>query len=294
MEENKLPIGLVVDEVADLPQSIVEENDIGVVKFKIDLQEIGEIPGNTIYEKIREAERRGIKSLVKTSQPSINDFLAVFKEKLQKFEEVICIAFSSRISGACNSAMQAKKFLSQELQNKVHIIDSFTGSAGQGLVCLETLNLIKQKFNVNEVINRVIKELPRFKLLGMYKEAKWLEASGRIPKIGSLAINQAEKMSIRPMFGMKDGKLSIVGIKRNIKDISSAMFEDFEKQTQKTRQQGNKIIAAITHADDIVQAEKLKNLILTLKNAEVSYINLVCFPVGGHIGPNSIVLAWKQ
>jgi DegV family protein with EDD domain len=293
MEENKLLIGLVADETVDLPQEIIDDNKVKIVRFKLDLQELTDIPGN-IYEKVREAERRRMKSLIKTSQPSINDFAIAFKEKLQEVENIICVTISSKVSGTYNSALQAKKFLSQELQDKVHVIDSMNGSAGAGLICLKILEYIKQKLNVNDVVEKINKELLNFKLLGIYKESKWLEASGRIPKLGSMAINQAEKMHIKPIFGFKDAKLTIVGIKRNVKDLSSALFEEFEKQTQKSRTQGEKIITAITHADNLPQAEKLKELILKLQNTEVAFINLVCFPVGGHIGPDTIVLAWEQ
>jgi DegV family protein with EDD domain len=293
MEENKLVIGLVADETVDLPQEIVDNDKVKIVRFKLDLQDLADIPGN-IYEKVREAERRGIKSLIKTSQPSINDFAIAFKEKLQEVENIICVTISSKVSGTYNSALQAKKFLSQELQNKVQVIDSLNGSAGAGLICLKIIDCIKQKLNVNDIIEKINKELLNFKMVAMYKDSKWLEASGRIPKLGSMAINQAERMNIKPVFGFKDGKLTITGIKRNIKDISSALFEDFEKQTQKSREQGKKIITAITHADNLPQAEKLKEMILKLQNTEVAFTNLVCFPVGGHIGPDTIVLAWEQ
>ncbi|MDD5098414.1 MAG: DegV family protein [Candidatus Pacebacteria bacterium] len=293
MEENKLAIGLVADETVDLPQEIIDDNKIKIVRFKLDLQELADIPGN-IYEKAREAERRGLKSLIKTSQPSINDFAIAFKDKLKEVENIICITISSKVSGTYNSALQAKKFLSQELQNKIHIIDTMNGSAGAGLICLKTIEYIKEKLSINEIVERITKELLNFKLLGIYKESKWLEASGRIPKLGSMAINQAEKMNIKPIFGFRDGKLTIVGIKRNIKDLSSALFEEFEKQTQKQREQGKKIVAAITHADNFPQVEKLKEMILKLQNTEVAFINLVCFPIGGHIGPDTIVLAWEQ
>jgi len=294
MEETKLPIGLIADETADLPQEIIDQNKIGIVKFKLDLQNLIDIPGSNVFEKVREAEKRGMQSLVKTSQPSINDFAVAFKEKLKEFESIICVTISSKVSGAYNSAMQAKKFLSQELQNKIHIIDSLNGSPGAALICLRILDNIKKNLNVDDIVNNINKNILNFKLLAMYKESKWIEASGRIPKLSALAIGQAEKMHIKPVFGFRDGKLSPVGIKRNIKDLSSAIFEEFEKQTQKIRSQGRKIIAVITHADDIIQAEKLRDLILSLPNTEVAFINLVCFPVGGHIGPGTIVLGWEQ
>ena len=95
-------------------------------------------------------------------------------------------------------------------------------------------------------------------------------------------------------FKMENGKLSVAGVKRNIIDLSSDIFEEFDKATKKARGEGKKIIVGITHADDISQATKLKEMILSLKNTEVAFINLTCFPIGGHIGPNSLILSWQE
>jgi fatty acid-binding protein DegV len=128
----------------------------------------------------------------------------------------------------------------------------------------------------------------------MYKSPKWLEASGRIPKFVPMMINQAEKINIKPVIGFKDGRLTFVGAKRNIKDISSALFEEFEKTTKKIREAGKTVSVAITHADSLEQANKLKEMISSLKNTRVAFVNLICFPVGGHIGPDALILSWNQ
>lgn len=293
MEETKGKIGLVIDEAFDLPEEIINENKIAVVRFKLDFQELKDLPGN-IYEKVREAEKRGIKNLIKTSQPSINDFLSAFREKLREFEEILCITISSKISGTHNSAVQAKKFIEQELQNKIHVFDSMNASGSEGLLSLKAISLIGEKLNANEIVEKLKKELPNIKLIAMYKNPKWIEASGRFPKFVPMMMNQAEKMEIKPVFGLKDGKLTIVGIKKNIKDTATALFEDFEKATKKARENGKKIVVAVTHADNIEQADKLKEMILNLKNTEVAFVNLLCFPVGGHVGPDTIALSWSQ
>ncbi len=294
MDIEKEKIGFVTDEVCDIPEEIINENDISVVRYKLDFQELSEIPGN-IYQKIREGEKRGIKNLlIKTSQPSINDFLSVFKEKLEKFEEVLCITFSSKISGAYNSAIQAKKFLEKELQDRVHIFDSLRGTGCEGLIVLKAISLAKEKMPIPNIISNLTKEIPNVKMLAMYKNSRWLEASGRFPTIGNMIINQAEKIDIKPIFGFKNGKLNIVTIKRNVKELSIALFEEFEKTTRNARKAENKIKIAITHADNIEEVEKLKTMILSLKNTEISFVNLLCFPVGGHVGPGTLVISWKQ
>ena len=76
---NKKPIGIVVDEAADLPQEIIEKYQIGIVPLNVHWPEIEAIPGENIFQKIREIEKRGGKSFAKTSQPSPKVFLDVLK-----------------------------------------------------------------------------------------------------------------------------------------------------------------------------------------------------------------------
>ena len=286
----KQKIGIVTDEASDLPEEIVNKYNIGIARFKVDLQNLINIPGN-IYQKIREAEKIGIPNTIKTSQPSINEFLSVFKEKLKDFEEIICITMSSKVSGTYNSAIQAKKFLQKELQEKVHVFDSLNGSSGEGLVVLKSISLIKENLEIKKIIEKLKEGISSFKLLGVYEKPKWLESSGRVPRFIPALMKEAEKMSIKPIFGMKSGQLKVVGIKRNIKDLSSALFEEFEKATKKIK---SPISVAITHADNIPQAERLKELINNLNNAKVLFTNLTCIPLGGHIGPGSLIISWKE
>lgn len=293
METGKEKIGFVTDEIGDIPEEMANENKISVVKYKIDFQELSEIPGN-VYQKIREGERMGIKNLlIKTSQPSINDFLSVFKEKLKEFEEVLCITFSSKVSGAYNSALQAKKFLEKELQDKVHVFDSLRGTGCEGLIVLKAVSLAKEKMNISDIISNLTKEIPNVKMVAMYNNPKWLEASGRFPSFVPAILKQAEKIDIKPILGFRNGKLSVVAIKRNVKEISIALFEEFEKATRGAREAGEKVKVAIAHADSTEQAEKLKAMVMNLKNTEISFVNSLCFPIGGHTGPGTITLSWN-
>jgi len=277
-------IGIVADEAVDLSEKIIKENDISIVNFKLELGELEKFPGN-IYEKMRTAEKQGKISFVKTSQPSINDFAKAFNEKLKEYKEIICFTISSKVSGTYNSAIQAQKFLSSELKERVHVFDTLNGSAGEGLIALKAIELIKQKLHIKEIINKLSEEIKNTHLLGIYENGKWLEASGRIPRF----INKgAERIGIKPVFGFKDGKLKIVAIKR-VQEVADILFEEFKKKIEPNK----KTIAAITHADNEPQANKLKDLLSKL-NIDVAFNTMVCLPIGGHIGPGALVLSWYQ
>lgn len=152
MPNLKTKIGLVADEGGDLPKELVEKHKISIVPFKVDLGEMKDLPGN-IYQKIREAEKRGLKPFIKTSQPSPGDFLNAFKGKLKEFEELICITITSKHSGTFNSAIQAKNFL--EEKDKIHVFDSLFGTGGEGLIILKAAELIEKGLKAREILEKL-------------------------------------------------------------------------------------------------------------------------------------------
>jgi DegV family protein with EDD domain len=142
-ENFKQKIGIVADEGGDLPEELIKTHNISIVPFKVDLGEMKDLAGN-IYQRIREAEKRGLKSFVKTSQPSPGDFLKAFKEKLKEFEEIICITVTSKHSGLSILLCKAREYLSEK--EKIHVVDSMSVSGGEGLIILKAVSLIKSRF----------------------------------------------------------------------------------------------------------------------------------------------------
>jgi len=289
-------IGLVVDEGADLPKEIIEKNQIEVVPLKMEWPDIEGLPGENTFQKMREAEKRGIKSFGKTSQPSPKDFLETFKKQLERFEKILTITITSVHSGTYNSACQAKNFLEPEEQKKVFVIDSLNGSGGQGLLVLKSIDLIQKEEGVaEEIIKKIESFRPKIHLAGMLKDPKWLEVSGRISHFLANWIRKIEKIGIRPLICIKNGKIKAGGIKKGAKDIPNALFQELEEKTKKLRNQGKKIRVIITHGDNLAGAEKLREMIeKELENVEIAFINLIDNVLGVLVGPDALVLAWCE
>ncbi len=288
-------IGLVVDEGADLPQEIIEKHQMAVVPVKMDWPEIENLPGENTFQKMREAEKRGIKSFGKTSQPSPKDFLDAFRKQLERFEKIICITITSKLSGTYNSANQAKNILPPEDQKRIFIVDSLNASCGEALSTLKAIDLIEQEKDIEEIVKELEKFIPQVRLYGIFKDPKWLEASGRISSTIANWFRRMQKIGVRPILGIKKGVMKPIGIKAGAKDIPTALFYQFEAKTKKLRNQGKKIRVAITHGDDPEGARRLKEMIeKELKGVEVAFINLIDNVLGVLVGPDAFVLAWSE
>ena len=287
--ENDQKIGIVCDEGGDLPTELVEKHQISIVPFRIDLGQMQDLWGN-IYQKIKEAEKRGIKSFVKTSQPSPGDFLNTFKKKLKKFEEIICITITSRHSGTYNSACQAKGFF--PAKERIHVLDSLSGSGGEGLLILKAVSLIEKGLEIKEILEKLKESIFKTKIIFKLEDPKWLEAAGRISHLLAAWLRGMQKLGVRPLLGTKNGEIKPIGIKRGVKDIATALFQELEKGISKVKGE-EKIKVVITHADNENEAKKLKTMIEGLKNCEVVFVNLIGNIIGGLAGPGALTLSWQ-
>lgn len=289
-------IGLVIDEGADLTQDIIAKHQIAVVPIKVEWPlEVENLPGETIFHKMREADKRGFKVFCKTSQPSPKDFLEPFKQELEKYEKIICITITSKLSGTYNSAIQARSFLTQEQQKRVFIVDSLNAICANGLFVLKAIDLIESGKEAEEIVKELNEFTQKIHLVAILKDPKWLEASGRISSTLSNWIRKMAKIGIRPLIGIKKGVVKAIGIKTGVRDISTALFQELETKTSKSRKRGKKIRVAIMHCLNLEGAEKLKNMIeKELPDTEIAFLSSIDTVVGSIVGPGALGLAWCE
>ena len=289
---NKKSVGIVSDCTCDLPEEIIKKYDIGIVSVTASWPEIENIPGENIFQKIRELEKRGDKSFAKTSQPSPQAFIEVFKRQLEKFEKVICFTITSKHSGTYNSGCQAKRFMGEEGEN-IFVIDSLNVTASLGLIVLKAIELVESQKPLEEILKGMTSFIPQVKLYALLEDPKRLEASGRISPTVANWIRGAQKIGIRPLIGLKDGRITAVGLKTGAKDIPTALFKELESKSNDVRKKGKKIKVAIVHGDSLERAQQLKELIeKNLEGTEVVFLNLVDDVLGTLLGPGVVGLAW--
>jgi len=287
-------IGIVAEETVDLLPKTVKALQIEIVPVILNWPDMESMPGGNTFEKMRELERRGITSFGKTSQPSPMDFLTGYRQQLNRFNEVICITLTSKLSGSHNSASLARSLLSPEEQARVFVVDSLNVSCGQALVVLKAVDLINSGEKVREVVNTLQKFVHQVHLFVMFQETKWLEASGRVSHIVTSLIRGLARIGVRPLMTFEEGTLVPAGLKTRARDTADVLFKHFEKNSRKARQVGKKIRLAITHADDQESAVRLKRMVEELENVEVVQVNLINNVIGVITGPSTLAFAWSE
>ena len=205
-----MAVKLVTDSTCDLPQGLAGDWDITVVPCNIHFGEEVYKDGidmgpDEFYGRLVSSER-----LPTTAQPSVNDFLQVYKALLAEGHEIVSIHLSAKLSGTLNSAIQARTLLTEaaqpggaEASERIEITDSRMASVGLGLITLAAAHVVRAGGSWGQVVESVRNSLPRTHCYFLLDTLEYLQKGGRIGKgrafLGSL-------LSVKPILMIKDGE----------------------------------------------------------------------------------------
>jgi DegV family protein with EDD domain len=282
---------IIVCNFASITEDIIDKYKIDAISTKPYWPEGENLAGGNIYEKMRNARKEGIKTFPKTSQPPLGVFKKLFEEGLGKGENVICITISSKISGTYNSALQAKKLLSEDQQKKMYIIDSNNIDAAETLLAIKAREMDEAGESIENIVKKIEALVPKTYFYGMTESPHQMEAGGRINHVLALVLTQMQKIGMRPILHMWDGVVKPANVRMHAKDTAEAIFKQFEAAGKKHLQEKGRYRIAISHADNLPEAEKLKKLFEEKypEQVRVEMISMTGIFIGAHVGPGTLM-----
>jgi len=177
-------IGLVTDSTCDLPPELIKKYNIQVVPIVIQVGEKSYLDQVEIKPKdfIHILETSNQK--LSTSQPPPAFFTEAYNKIALKYESIISLHISEKLSGTIQGARTGCKDM--KYSNKIHIVDSKTSSVALGLLAAEAAQLIQERFNLEEIINRLKIAADNVKIFISIPTLKYLMRSGRLNKTKGL------------------------------------------------------------------------------------------------------------
>ena len=270
--------------IEDMAKEVVGEPSVRKVS-------IGIVTENNVAclpEKVM--ERYQIETADAISKAIPRSYFDAFKKQLQRFEKVLCITVTSKLSGCYNSACQAREMLNENEKERVYIFDSLQAAPSQAILVLRAIELIQEQREINEVLDELKKLVPQTHLYIIFEDPKWIEAGGRVSKSQVKWIRRMKKLRLHPVIELKNGIASKGGIIM-AKDSAEALFKKIKKESQKVRKEGKRIRVIISQADNPEGAEKLRQMLKEIK-AEVPFISLASPVVCSHTGPGTLLAGW--
>ena len=272
---------IFTDSGSDLPKDFFEKEDVHLFPLRVlikdtEYDDIIGISTDQVYAAIAEGE------LPKTSQVSLEVFLTAFEQLAKSGEEGIYIAFSSGLSGTCQTAIMAKNQLLESYPNlKLEIIDTKCASFGQGLIVKEAVKLRNFGIDLEEAVQSLTKMAHSMEHLFTVGDLNHLAKGGRISKSSAVV---GGLLNIKPILNMDNGKLAALektrGLKKAINRMIGLMKERGGDFTNK--------IVGLSHSNDEELMFEIKAAIeeqLQPKAMEYTVIGAV---IGAHVGRGTV------
>lgn len=166
-------------------------------------------------------------SEVNTSQPAPGDVMRIWDELLKEKEEIIYIPMSSSLSGSCQTA----EVLSQDYDNKVHVVDNRRISVTQLQSVKDAVNLAKKGMSGEEIKKILEDRQYQSSIYVTPDDLDYLKKGGRItPAVASVA----KVLNIKPVLEIQGKKLDVFkkvrGMKQARRIMKQAIRNDLENR----------------------------------------------------------------
>ena len=216
-------IKILIDSASDITQDEAKKYGIEVLPLIVSFGDQEYLDGVNLtqkefYEKLIETD-----TLPKTSQITPYRFTEAFEKLTENGDEVIVVTISSKLSNTYNSAVLA----ASEFEDKVYVVDSLSATAGEKILCLYALRLIKEGLNIKDIVNRLNEVKNKIRILAVVGTLEYLKKGGRISKATAFA---GELLNIKPVISVEDGVVKLVGKARGSKKANNLLNELIDKK----------------------------------------------------------------
>ena len=199
-------------------------------------------------------------------------------------EDALVITLSSKLSGTYESAVAA----ASEYPG-VKVVDSKNATIGEGILVRRALELADQGLSVAEIAAELERVRDNIRLVALLDTLEYLKRGGRIPPaVGTIG----ELLSIKPVIGVTDGVVAMLGKARGSKNGRNALRQEVEKS-------GIDFSMPVALGYSGLSDKLLHKYIADNRDVWEGHIDedklpvyLVGATVGTHVGPGAIALAF--
>ena len=238
-----------------------------------------DLTNDRFYEMLIESDE-----LPKTSQATPFTYHEVLAPICATGDEAVVITLSSKLSGTYQSAVTAASEF-----DGVYVLDSKNVTIGQSILVQYALRLVEEGLGAAEIAEKVAAAADRVCLLALLDTLEYLRRGGRIPKsVGMIG----EVLSIKPVVGVEDGEVVMLGKARGSKNGRNQLHQQVEKHGIDFTMP---VLLGYTGLSDKLLRKYLDDnrVIWEDKVAEEDLpIASVGATIGTHVGPGAIALAF--
>ena len=286
-----MAIRIIVDSSADIEEDYARDHGIQIIPMTItfgneEFAEGVDITRTEFFQRLVETDE-----LPRTSQIPPMVFQDIFQEIVTAGDTAVVITLSSHISGTYQSACIA----AAPFKESVFVVDSENATIGERLLAERAWALREEGLSAADIAYCLDQEKKDIRLVASRDTREYLHRGGRISgaaaAIGGL-------LSIKPVVGVVDGDVVVLGKARGSKASRNMVFEEIEKagDVDLTRPiwvaySGLSDKTARKYIADSLAIATEKGLISSPDEIEMP-LTLVGAVIGTHVGPGGVAFAF--
>ena len=275
---------ITVNSTVDLPKEWLTERKVPIVplKYTIDGETYEDMDGLSAKEffgKLRDGK------MAATSQVNPGEAKEALKPFLEEGKDILHLAFSSALSGTCNSMRIAAEELMEEYpQQKMIVVDTLCACLGEGLLLYYALKRKSEGFSMEETAKWVEENKLHVCHNVTIDDLEHLHRGGRISKTVAVL---GGMVKIKPMIHMDDkGALQVIGKERGRRKSLNKIVDTAVKQSKG----GENDIIMITHGDCEEDARYVEELVREKMGIDQILVNNIGTVIGSHTGPGVVAV----
>ena len=280
------PYVIMTDTTADLPESYIQEHQLEILSLSYIME-------GTTYDRehpldvVEFYNRMRGGSMPTTSQVNPEQAKAAFEACLEQGKDVLYLAFSSGLSGTCNSGRIAADEIQEEgkyPERKVVVVDTLAASLGEGLLVHKAVQMKEAGKSLEEVAAWTEENKLHLCHNFTVDDLFHLHRGGRVSKATAIL---GTMINIKPVLHVdNEGHLVAIGKVRGRKKSLAALVDRMEEQMKGF----DNPEVFISHGDCLEDARYVEKLVRERFGIEKFIINHVGPTIGAHSGPGTVAL----
>ncbi|BBB49111.1 DegV family protein [Pelolinea submarina] len=275
---------IVTDSATDTQMLEDDQLKVHIVPLKVSLGETSyrdgiDISADDFYKELDESGKLPI-----TSQPSVGEFVEMYRKVAKEDPDILSIHLSSGLSGTVDSARAAAKLVPEA---NITIWDTKTLSAVSGWQVAAAFNAIKAGWSLDRILAKLEEMSASAHTFYTLKELKYLIHGGRISHMKGLV---ASVLQIKPFIGVDKitGKYIQAGQALSFANALNGLVDTISK----TLPNIESIKVQVVHTGNPEGAETLKEKINKAFKCSWLPTGQVSFVLGAHTGPTLVGVAF--
>ncbi|EOS76265.1 DegV family EDD domain-containing protein [Lachnospiraceae bacterium 10-1] len=277
-----MAIKIITDSASDI--TVSNREDLIILPITItfhgtEYQDGINLSHKEFYEKLIESEE-----LPTTSQISPYTFEEAIRRVLADGDEPVIITLSGKLSGTYQNAFVA----ASEFEEKVYVIDSENVAVGQHALVEYALRLKDEGLDAASIAEELNKSKKRIHTIALLDTLEYLKKGGRISKAAAFT---GSVLSIKPVVGVVNGEVAVLGKARGAKHGNNLLIEqiglcggiDFEKPFS----------LGYTGSDDTLIKQYIEySKSIWEGHTDELPISTIGGTIGTHVGPGAVAVAF--